>query len=108
MVIPPLQQAAPPQLVYVDRPEISETLVDSLEKLFFDGFSARIELVVNRLDHPQPPKPPTGQKVTASRLILSLPSLVNLAQQLNGFVMGLQQQGIIKQVTPGSDSHTLN
>jgi hypothetical protein len=66
----PLPQQAQAQLTYVDQPEISETFADSLRGLTFDGMNLRLEFVVNRLDEPKPPNPPTGKALTACRLIV--------------------------------------
>ena len=54
----PKQPPAQPgklNLVYVDRPEVPETFVDSLQRTVIDGVHARMEFVVNRLDDPKPP-----------------------------------------------------
>src|SRR5262249_2250070 len=82
--------------VYVDRPEVSETFVDSLEKISFDGTSIRVELTVNRLDSPQSAGVSTGRKVTACRLITSPSGLLSIAGALNNLIASLQQQGILK------------
>ena len=43
-----------PKLRYVDRQDVSETFVDSLEKFVFDGTTLRLEFVINRFDEPNP------------------------------------------------------
>jgi hypothetical protein len=44
-----------------------------------------------------------GKKVTACRLVLPLPGLLNLAQQINQVLESLKQQGVLKPITtPGA------
>jgi hypothetical protein len=94
---------------YLDRPEVSETFVDSLEKITFDGTSIRVELTVNRLDSPQSPGISTGRKVTACRLVTSPSGLLSIAGALNNLIANLQQQGILKIAgTPPSEKATMN
>lgn len=97
-----MQQAktqAGPNLKYLNRPEIPETFADSLENLLIDGSVVRLEFVVNRLD---PIKPPatmaTGSKQTCCRIVLPMPALFQVANQLSRVIAGLQAQGIIKEV----------
>lgn len=88
-------------LTYVDHPEIGETFVDFIEKIWVDGPVARIEFIVKRLDPPSPGSSQTGEKHTACRLVLPISALPILAGQLNGFLQGLLQQRSMKQaVTP--------
>ena len=81
---------------YVDRPEISETYVDTLEKMVFDGQTLRMEFCVNRMNEPKPPNPPTGKKYTACRLVLPPMGLIEMTNKLNGIVAAMEKQGIIK------------
>ena len=85
-----------PTLTYFDRPDVPETYADSLEKMFFDGVCFRLEFVVNRIDTPKPPAAPTGKKVTAARLVLPVPAMLAIAQQINGMLATMQAQGIVK------------
>jgi hypothetical protein len=94
---PPPQQQAQPQLSYVDRPEISETFVDSLARAWFDPLhNLRMEFVVNRLDDANPPSPMTGKSVTACRIVIPAPGLVDLYAKLGALISVLQQQGIVR------------
>ena len=101
---PPGQRPVQPVLTYVDRPEVSETFADSLEKVILDGGVARLEFVVNRLDQPRPPAAPTGKKYTTCRLALPMAGLVGLANQLHGLMQALSQQGAFRQITPAPGS----
>ena len=84
------------KMKYVDRPQISETYVDLMEKAFFDGGLVHIELCVKRMDDPKPPKPPTGKKVTACRLVMPLLGLVDMVDKLNAIVGQLEKDGVIQ------------
>ncbi len=64
MAIPTPQM---PTMVYVDRPEISETYADSCFRISIEGFNAKLEFVVNRMDDPKPGVPPSGKATTADR-----------------------------------------
>ena len=79
-------------LTYVNRPEISETYVDGLHLMTFDGAAVKVELVVYRFDQPNPPNPPSGQKITAARLVLSAEAAEALLKGLGQIATAVQQQ----------------
>ena len=97
---PTLQQSPAVNLTYVDHPEIAETFIDSLEKVWVDGPVVRIEFVVKRLDPPVPGQPPTGTKHTACRLALPITALPALAGQLGSVMQTLVQEGVMKPMAP--------
>jgi hypothetical protein len=88
-----------PKLTYVNRPEIAETFADSLENVMLDGSVIRLEFVVNRMDAPMPPAPPTGTKMTSCRIVMPLQALFQVTDKLRLIIAALQQQGLIKPVT---------
>jgi hypothetical protein len=88
-------QPAQPILTYLDRPEVSETFADSLGKLTLEGFNAKLEFVVNRMDNPSPPNPPTGKAVPICRLVLPFPSIVDLHAKLGALISLMQAQGAV-------------
>ena len=96
MATPP-SQVPTIQLTYVDHPEIAETFADSLEKILFDGIMVRLEFVVNRLDEPKPPLPPTGKKHTVCRLVLPAAGLQDLANKIVNLMNQLAAQGMVQQ-----------
>ncbi|MDP2854580.1 MAG: hypothetical protein Q8O28_10115 [Smithellaceae bacterium] len=51
------------QLRYIDRPEISETFVDPLGVVTFDG-NTRLELCATRLAPQKQPNPPTARQIS--------------------------------------------
>jgi len=95
---PPGQHPPQPRITYVDRPEISETFADSCVRMTVEGFNAKLEFVVNRMDDATPPAPPTGKAMTACRLVLSVPGLVDLQAKLTRLMGALQAQGVLKQM----------
>jgi hypothetical protein len=104
----PAQTPQQVQLQYVDRPEVSETYADSLEKAMFDGNSIKMEFVVNRLNPPVVSKPPGGKKVTSSRLVMPLAGIIQMVSQLKDIMASLEQQGIIKTTPIAPSTNTKN
>ena len=84
------------QIEYTDRLSVTETFVNSMGKCFFSEGVANIELCVTRLDKPEPPKPPTGKKYPACRLVLTPQVVIQLFQGLNAIMGAMQKEGIIK------------
>jgi hypothetical protein len=98
----PSQGSQPPQRPkyrYVDRPDVSETFADTIEHVFFDGQTLRLEFCVSRLDEPAPPAQPTGRRYPACRLVLSLSGALDLMNRMQQINAALTQAGILK-VTP--------
>jgi hypothetical protein len=88
------------QLKYIDRPEIAETFVDSVEKILVDHTGLRLEFVVNRYDDSKPPAALSGRKYTACRVVMPLQGFFDMVGRLNGLMQSLQQQGVIKPASP--------
>jgi hypothetical protein len=91
-------QAQPTQLTYVDRPEISETFADSLWRVTVDNMVVKMEFVVNRMDDPNPPTAPTGRATTSSRVVISLPGMIDMLTKLQAIMAQLQASGVIRQI----------
>ena len=90
------------QITYVDRPEVSETFVDTVERMSFDGQTLRIELCVTRMDDLRPSEAPTGKKYPACRLVLTPLAALDLMNKLQQLTAMLEQQGIVKRNPPES------
>jgi len=103
---PPSQPRVQPTMTYVDRPEISETFADGLRRATFDGINTKLEFVVNRMDEHKPPAPPAGQSLTACRLVLPIPCVLELHGKLSQLIGALQAQGVIKQTPTGDASES--
>jgi hypothetical protein len=101
MASPPLPQfQAQLQWTYVDRPEISETYVDALWRVYFDGNAIRMDFVVNRLDNPQAQAPQSGKAFTASRIVVPLLGMADMLNKLQDIMGRLQAQGTVRQAHP--------
>ena len=95
------------KISYVDRPEISETYADSIEKISFDGQSWRLEFCITRMGELIPPNTLPGKKFPCCRLVLSVNTGLDLANKMQGLIAILKQQGVLKEmpvanVTPSS------
>ena len=93
-------QPAQPILTYLDRHEVSETFADSLGKLTVEGFNAKLEFVVNRMDNPSPGSPPTGKAIPICRLVLPFPSMMDLHAKLGALISLMQAQGLVNIIPP--------
>jgi hypothetical protein len=89
----------PPQLTHVDRPEVSETFADSMWRVNVENMIAKLEFVVNRLDDPTPAAPLTGRAVTACRIVMPLPAMIDMLGKLQGVMSQLQTAGIIQSIS---------
>lgn len=87
---------------YVDRVDVAETFVDSIENVVFDGVTLRLDLAVTRWDEIKPPAPPTGQRVMTCRLAIAAPAVVDLANKIAGLMAQLQKSGAVKFTAPTS------
>jgi|SRR5208283_781784 len=88
------------QILYVDLPDLSETFVDSLGTMIFDGQSARIELRVTRMDEIKPGVKPTAKRYPACRLVLTPDAFLQLSTQLRNLVEMMIKQGTLKPIEP--------
>jgi hypothetical protein len=95
-----LQPQASVQLTYVDRPEIPETFADLLRHATSEGVNVKLEFVVNRFEPAAPGAPITGRSVTACRVIIPLPGLVDMMAKLGSLVANLEAQGVITHLPP--------
>ena len=91
------QSAAPPQYQYVDRPEVSETFADFVQRIQFDGQTLRLEFCVSRLDDHKPGTPVTGKRYPTCRLVLSAAAAVDLMNKMQQITAGLVKAGVLKQ-----------
>jgi hypothetical protein len=90
---------------YVDRPECNETFADSVNNVYFDGQSLRIEFGVTRLDDMKPNTPITGRRFPAQRMVLTPMAAVDLINRMQQVASALTQAGVLKAApkpgTPG-------
>ena len=73
-----------------------ETFADGIHLVSVDGSTLRLVLTVARADLPKTGnKSPTGHKVPVVRLVMPLPALADLYNQLDQMVRGLESQGLL-------------
>jgi len=90
MALPP-QQPTGPNYTYVDLPEISETFVDTLERMLFDGQTLRMTFAVNRMDNPEPPKPTTGKRHPVCRIVMTAAAAAEFVNKIRQLETALAQ-----------------
>jgi len=85
---------------YVDRPDCAETFADSVNNVYFDGQSLRIEFGVTRLDDVKPNAPVTGRRSPAQRMVLTPMAAVELINRMQQVGAALTQAGLLKANPP--------
>jgi hypothetical protein len=81
---------------YVDRPDCLETFADSVNHVYFDGQSLRIEFGVTRLDDVKPNTPISGRRFPAQRMVLTPAAAVELINRMQQVANALTQAGVLK------------
>ena len=90
----------PVQYQYIDRPEISETFADFVQRIQFDGQTLRIEFCISRLEDQKPPAAPVGKRYPACRLVLSVGAGVDLINKMQQITANLVKAGVLKADAP--------
>jgi hypothetical protein len=85
---------------YVDQPDMAETFADSINNVYFDGQSLRIEFGITRLDEVKPNTPVTGRRYPAQRLVLTPVAAVELINRMQQVGAALTQAGVLKAANP--------
>ncbi|MES1154929.1 MAG: hypothetical protein ABUL48_00720 [Pseudorhodoplanes sp.] len=86
---------------YVDQPNCVETFADSINSVFFDGQTMRIEFGITRMDDMKKDQPLTGRRYPACRLVLAPAAAIDLINKMQQTAAALQQQGIVKAAEKG-------
>lgn len=91
-----------PKARYVERVEIVETFVDSMERMFLDGNTLRMEFTVRRWDDPKTGQttPPTSKAYTAARIVMPLAGALEMFNKLNQLQTMLEQSGKLHRAEP--------
>ena len=93
-------QKAPGQpgatLQRVDLPDLAETFADSIELVFFDGQTVRINFGVTRFEQPQQTGGARARRLPACRLVLTPGAAVELANQMQQLKARMIQSGVLK------------
>ena len=85
---------------YIDQPECTETFADSINNVYFDGQSLRIEFGITRLDDVKPNTPVTGRRFPAQRMVLTPGAAVDLINRMQQVGAALTQAGVLKANPP--------
>ena len=80
---------------YVDRPECLETFADSINNVYFDGQSLRLEFGITRLDEIKPQAPVTGRRYPTQRMVLTPAAAVELINRMQQVGAALAQAGVL-------------
>jgi len=89
-----------PQLLYIDRPDVSETFADSIHGLSFDGQTMRIEFCNIRIDPFNPQEAPTGRQYPVCRMVLTPNAGIELFNRLQQIVKALEKSGAVHRAPP--------
>jgi hypothetical protein len=82
---------------YVDLPDCAETFADSINNVFFDGQTMRIEFGITRMDDIKKDQPLTGRRYPACRLVLAPAAAIDLINKMQQTAAALTQAGLVKQ-----------
>src|SRR4051812_42268638 len=85
---------------YIDQPEMAETFADSINHVYFDGQSLRLEFGITRLDEVKPNTPVTGRRYPAQRMVLTPIAAVELINRMQQVGAALTQAGVLKANPP--------
>jgi hypothetical protein len=91
----------PATIRYVDKPECVETFADSINSVFFDGQTMRIEFGITRFEEMKKDQPLTGRRYPACRLVLAPTAAIDLINKMQQTAAALQQAGIMKPADKG-------
>ena len=81
---------------YIDQPDMAETFADSINHVYFDGQSLRLEFGITRLDDVKPNTPVTGRRYPAQRMVLTPVAAVELINRMQQVGAALAQAGVLK------------
>ena len=89
-----------PKTEYIDRPELTETFVDNIRHVTFDGATVRAELGVTRFEEGTATTPAAARQYPACRLVLRPDAAVDLFMRLQRLIALMEQRGIVKREQP--------
>ena len=86
------------ELEYVDLPSVPDVFADIVEKCIFDGATRtlRIELCVSRIHEFPSPHKATGSKSPVYRLVLPVPTVVELGNRFAQIMIAFEKEGLLK------------
>ena len=81
---------------YVDMLDVTETFADSINNVYFDGQSLRIEFGITRLDEIKANAAVTGRRYPAQRMVLTPMAAVELINRMQQVGAALTNAGVLK------------
>jgi hypothetical protein len=101
----PATTRQPTTVRYIDRPDCPEAFADSINSVFFDGQTMRIEFGITRMDEVKPNAPLTGRRYPAVRLVLPPGAAIDLINRMQQTGAALTQAGLVKsRAAPGKET----
>jgi len=97
-----MKEQQPRELPYADRPELTEVFADQVRIIHWDGYSIRLEFVVNR-PHVSGPNQVDGVVYPNARIVLSPITAAVFSEHLSMLLSRLEKEGVLKRVAPSSD-----
>jgi hypothetical protein len=88
----------PASVVRIDRPDLRETFVDSVQSLVWDGQTVRVELCVTR--YPETASGGDAHRYPTARLVMTVQALSDLFNRLQQTMPVLEQAGLIAKAQP--------
>src|ERR1044071_5321812 len=85
---------------YIDQPDMAEVFADSINHVYLDAQSLRLEFGITRLDEVKPNTPVTGRRYPAQRMVLTPLAAVELINRMQQVGAALQQAGMLKPTAP--------
>jgi hypothetical protein len=95
-----MSQAQQPKTEYIDRPDLTETFVDNVRHVTFDGATVRVELAVTRFEETAGATPAVAKQYPASRIVLRPDAAVDLFVRLQRLIALMEQRGIVRREQP--------
>ena len=94
----------PPKAEYIDRQDLTETFVDMVRYVTFDGATVRAELGVTRFEEAGPGTAAVAKQYPSCRLVLRPDAAVDLFVRLQRLIGLMEQRGIVKREQPKGPS----
>jgi hypothetical protein len=101
----PATTRQPATFRYIDRPDCPEAFADSINSVFFDGQTMRIEFGITRMDEVKQNAPLTGRRYPAVRLVLPPGAAIDLINRMQQTGAAMSQAGLVKpRAAPGKEA----
>jgi hypothetical protein len=94
-----------PSIEHIDVPQVSETFVDSVDRIMFDGQSLRVDFGVTRIQEAESADAPlSGKRYTACRIVLPPAAALQLSSKLSQMMVAIvNRAAVTKQKVQGEE-----